>query len=51
MNISLLASLLVLLVGSVLFFNWDGFKTHSHFVAALLMFVFFAIVVAQNAVR
>jgi len=50
-NISLLVSLLVLLVGSVLFFNWEGFKTHSHFVAALLMFVFFAIVVAQNAFR
>ena len=50
-NMSLLVSLLVLLVGSVLFFNWEGFKTHAHFVAAVLMFVFFAIVVAQNALR
>jgi len=49
MRLGLLASMVFLLSGGVLFVVWDDFNTHAHGIAAVLMFLFLALAVGGNA--
>jgi hypothetical protein len=49
MRIGLLAAMVFLVVGGVLFVVWDDFDTRAHGIAAVLMFLFLALAVGGNA--
>jgi hypothetical protein len=49
MRIGLLAAMVFLIVGGVLFVVWDDFDTRAHGIAAVLMFLFLALAVGGNA--
>ncbi len=49
MRLGLLAAMVFLLSGAVLFVVWDDFNTRAHSIAALLMFLFLALAVGGNA--
>lgn len=49
MRLGLLAAMIFLLSGAVLFVAWDDFDTRAHGIAAVLMFLFLALAVAGNA--
>jgi len=50
-RIGLLASLVLLVIGTALYWWWDGFATGSHGIAAVVMFVFLALAAVGNGVR
>ena len=49
MRLGLLAAMVFLLGGAVLFVVWDDFNTRAHGIAAVLMFLFLALAVGRNA--
>jgi hypothetical protein len=49
MRIGLLAAMVFLIAGGVLFVAWDAFDTRAHGIAAVLMFLFLALAVGGNA--
>ena len=49
MRLGLLAAMVFLLSGGVLFVVWDDFNAHAHGIAAVLMFLFLALAVGGNA--
>jgi hypothetical protein len=49
MRLGLLGAMAFLVGGAVLFVVWDGFDERAHGLAAVAMFAFLAIAVAQNA--
>lgn len=48
-RLGLLAAMVFLLSGAVLFVVWDDFNTRAHGIAAVLMFLFLALAVGSNA--
>jgi hypothetical protein len=50
-RVGLLATVVLLVVGTALFWWWDGFATGSHGIAAVVMFVFLAMAAVGNGVR
>ena len=51
MRLGLLAAMVFLLAGAMLFATWDDFDTRAHGIAAVLMFLFLAFAVGGNAWR
>lgn len=49
MRLGLLAAMMFLVGGAVLFVTWDDFDTRAHGIAAVLMFLFLALAVGGNA--